>query len=83
MAHPAVQSSPAAPLLPVYVTVFILRLRAELIVSKGHPPLAPGAAPPASSTIGGLPGLFINPNPAVVCLLFYLVLGTQCSQLNS
>ncbi|KAF8719229.1 hypothetical protein AX14_011295 [Amanita brunnescens Koide BX004] len=31
----------------------------------GHPPLAPGAAPPASSTIGGLPGLFINPNPAV------------------
>ena len=72
------QSSPPALLPPVYVTVFILRLRAELTVLKGHPPLAPGVPPPPATPIGGLPGLFVNPNPAGVRPLFvYLILGVN------
>ena len=54
----------------MYVIVFILRLRAELTVLKGHPPLAPGVHPPAPSVIEGLPELFVN--PAGVCPLFFI-----------
>jgi hypothetical protein len=63
----------------MYVIVFILRLRAELTVLKGHPPLAPGVHPPAPSVIEGLPELFVN--PAGVCPLFLSDLSSQCSQL--